>query len=99
MGMVDVVIRIPEQYKNKKALTEAELVGLAFAIQDGTVLPKGHGRLVDVDEVEAILHNKAFDMVECNAKFYTIRWVQKIVRNAPTVIEADKEAENDTGRA
>ena len=76
---------------DKKDLKET----IYYAIANGTVLPKGHGRLVDVDEVEAILHNRAFDMVESNAKFYTIRWTQKIVRNAPTVIEADKEAENE----
>lgn len=86
METVEVVVRLSKFIYNN--VVNYTLCGnLASAVRKGTVLPKGHGRLVDVDEAEAILHNKAFDMVESNAKFYTIRWVQKIVRNAPAVIE------------
>lgn len=89
--IIDLQEELYKAYKGRPPmLGDAGMDMIAQSIANGTVLSKGHGRLIDVDEVEAILHNKAFDMVESNAKFYTIRWVQKIVRNAPTIIEADR---------
>lgn len=43
------------------------------AVRDGIVLPKGHGRLIDGDELESRMK-----IGYC------------IVKNAPTIIEADK---------
>lgn len=46
------------------------------AIKYGTPLPKGHGRLIDVDEVIKIANKK--------------KDLHGAIWNAPTIIEADK---------
>lgn len=48
------------------------------AIRNGTPLPKGHGRLIDGDELESRM----------NIGY-------RIVRNAQTIIEADKAESED----
>ncbi len=47
-------------------------------IANGTPLPKGHGRLIDADELE----NR-------------MKIGYRIVRDAPTIIEADKAGEEE----
>lgn len=57
-----------------------------IAIANGTLLPKGHGRLIDADALE-----------ECEEIMNTITGESKYavrmddIRNVPTIIEADKE--------
>ena len=48
------------------------------AIRNGTPLPKGHGRLIDADDLESRMK-----IGYC------------IVRDAPTIIEADKAGEEE----
>ena len=77
-----VVIDIPQGLKidfeneNWTALTCAEMKN---ALMHGTILPKGHGRLIDGDKLESRMK-----IGYC------------IVREAPTIIEADKEGSGDT---
>ena len=53
------------------------------AIRSGTPLPKGHGRLIDADEIQ--FENNEFDTYgDYSMAFDTIDY-------APTIIEADKE--------
>ena len=54
------------------------------AVAKGTVLPKVHGELKDVDEIERI-----WKKGNC---------VRSALLFAPTVIEADKEIENESNR-
>lgn len=59
------------------------------AIQNGTLLPKGCGDLIDRDEI-------AFLKTIHDAKYGRISWrdaIRKIKYSAPTIIEADKESE------
>lgn len=61
--------------------------GVVYAIMNGTPLPKGHGRLIDADE----LIKKWYDDY---IKFMTreeIESMDGIIENAPTIIERDKE--------
>lgn len=55
------------------------------SIQNGVVLPKGHGRLIDVDK----LKDKRWDARTRIGYITVIEAVE--INNAPTVIEADKE--------
>ena len=59
---------------------------LINAVQDGRPLPKGHGRLIDADE----LRIKSIDV---NAEFGNEWWCVDCddIELAPTVLEADKE--------
>ena len=53
---------------------------ISDAIENGTVLPKRHGRLVDADALD----NTFFHLWTTTECVYALR-------NAPTVLEADKE--------
>ena len=53
------------------------------AIQHGTPIPKGHGRLIDADAMWDIYHSNDYDFYEA-------------LDDAPTIIEADKAEAEDT---
>lgn len=60
------------------------------AIQRGTPLPKGHGRLIDSDELKRIIQeNDVLNMTGFNVRLCDIN-------NTPTIIEADKETTDET---
>lgn len=93
---MQIVIDIPEEEYAAicyNVLNEREHSYGYVAIANGKPLPKGHGRLIDADAIESILHNRGFDKAK-SVRFYEIVWAQKQVHNAPTVIEADKEVDN-----
>ena len=87
-----IVIETDEaRFKDIQRIAEVQLERNHFQtaeqiIARGTPLPKGHGRLIDADELE-----------ECKEIMNTIRGESKYavrmddVRNMPTIIEADKE--------
>ena len=58
-----------------------DAVDMAKAIRKGTPLPKGHGRLVDLDNIEEQLERYGKKSV-----YYQLPY-------SPTIIEADKESE------
>ena len=54
------------------------------AIANGTPLPKGHGRLIDEEDMlSVIIFSKLFDSAK-------VREVKEALLNIPTIIEADK---------
>ena len=95
METVEVVIRIPTELK---AMIDAECVislntthdKMINAIKNGTVLPKGHGRLIDADAATKDINTfqDVFAMYTDNMGKYNI------VCAAPTVIEADRGDDN-----
>ena len=71
--------RIPKDYENT----------IIDALKNGTPLPKGHGRLID--------ENELIDEIVCeeiDGRYYDIIYAHSIY-DAPTIIEADKEDENN----
>ena len=83
-----LMIDIPEEeyelvrHENKSFRTELELMN---AVANGTPLPKGHGRLIDADE---LIKNWYDEYI----KFMTreeIESMDGVIENAPTIIEAD----------
>ena len=58
---------------------------MAKAIMNGTILPKGHGRLIDADELEEC--KEIMNTISGESK-YAVRMDD--VRLVPTIIEADK---------
>ena len=84
METVEVVVRIPkgtlETVKECVKENRTYLIDALYeAVANGTVLPKGHGRLIDADAV----------LEEPFGNTY------KDIDIAETIIEADKEAENE----
>ena len=61
---------------------------LIKAVENGVALPKGHGRLVDADDIALI-----------DEQFYTPSdycVAERAINDAPTIIEADMEERTDT---
>ena len=88
METVEVVIKIPisELECAKKGYTKARADVVYRAIENGTVLPKGHGRLIDADEIQ--FENADFDTYGDYSRAFDA------IDQADTIIEADKEVEN-----
>ena len=90
MADIELVIKIPEKVYNALTHTEfdANLVvdEMRKAIVQGTPLPKGHGRLIDADDIRVI---------ELEDSLHIIRHEKgdeiDVYIDAPTIIEADKE--------
>lgn len=57
----------------------ADMRRACVAIRKGTVLPEGHGRLIDADAIDLSKYNRFCDAID----------------NALTIIEADKEGEEE----
>ena len=98
METVEVVIRIPKQlYEHinvwKDIVYDDYIAMVANAILNGTVLPKGHDRLIstgDLDVSKLVDSDMEWVMGICD-----ISRVQNMIDNAPTVIEADKDGDAD----
>lgn len=99
---MEIVIKIPdnimEHIRNNGCLSVIYSDEVAKAIINGTPLPEIHGRLGDLDELEQRISN----FIEHDAHMqdeYTLireRFILDGIRQTQTIIEADKEAENDT---
>lgn len=96
METVDVVIRLPkEQYNN--ILNKGQVIALSGyekMIGKGTVLPKGHGKLVDIDEICKQVEMKGF-LEQNEMHLVTIDRVKEALSIAETIIEADNAENND----
>ena len=91
--MTELVIKIDEEtYKKVIDRTEFDTLSLGItlieAVQNGTPLPKGHGRLKDVDWID---DNCPDYRTENGAWCY--KWED--IDSAPTIIEADKAESED----
>lgn len=93
METVEVVIRIPKRTYDRVSKRgiiaygdDAYYIGLA--IENGTVLPKGHGRLINANDLSFKL-NEA--QIEGTDTYKGLGEAKQIVEDAPTIIEADKE--------
>lgn len=83
---MELVIKIPEEYyKAIKEIPVEQSSADMLIIRTGTPLPKGHGRLVDADEL------KPRDISP--EAWYSPMWGFELndIDDAPTIIEADKE--------
>lgn len=87
MADIELLIKIPEELKNKIDNANEDNyrtylwwfeTTLYCAIKDGTPLPKGHGRLIDEND----LWFEDIANISCVT--------QRNVEHAPTIIEADK---------
>ena len=92
METVEIVIKMPkdkyDEVMTMKGLLQAmpDVFRYGVAVVNGTVLPKGHGRLGDLD---AYLKDTPIRNVDDT--WIKESYVYESIINAPTVIEADKE--------
>jgi hypothetical protein len=81
---MQIVVNIPDETYEyfAQGLRFADDVEMAIvAIVDGTPLPKGHGAIKDISQIEIPM---------CEDRAYET-WVQVAINSAPTIIERDKE--------
>lgn len=102
MADVELLIKIPEEvyraYKKDCSLSflnsDQKSIALYYLIAGlltGKLLPKGHGNLKDEDNLK--LSFVKWNMVAQDCFSYSD--IDTIVHHSPTIIEADKEANND----
>ena len=89
---MEIIIKIPEEEYNYILKSDnsvfADCVSkecMMHAIKKGTPLPKGHGKLIDTDELLTVTEYDGK-----NEKTYV---PYDAISNASTIIEADEESE------
>ena len=97
METVEVVIKIPKEYKDYieggAGIIPDKIIQYLFnALDNGTVLPKGHGRLVDAEKIAREV-NRAWTLWEKKGEdcYLFADVLTPLLVSQPTVIEADKE--------
>ena len=76
-----------DKVKSQRALALKVVLNVLEGVVEGTPLPKGHGRLIDADDLyenTEICHSD-IDGYAC------VRW--KDINDAPTIVEAESEEE------
>lgn len=84
---MQIVIDIPDKTYEKIVENEYDYGDMNVIIQNGTPLPKGHGRLIDESKIEQIFFHK-------EESFYKNLKYERVIidyTDAPTIVEADKE--------
>lgn len=110
MADIEVVIKIPEEeYEMIVNSEDCGLHTLTRAIAHGAILPKGHGRLIDANELIKSMDNN-YDKFGYSARYGLerlhkddkgyipyVRFGNMViaVNKAPTIIEADKAESED----
>ena len=81
-----LIIDIPEEEYRNICLMSKDGIGMALYdwIANGTPLPKGHGRLIDVDRLKEDMQT----MTEWNGDVFRCV-TEKTIDYAPTIIEAN----------
>ena len=86
MADIELVVKIPEDYyKVIKEIPVEQSTADMLIIRFGTPLPKGHGRLIDADELRC--EREDFDT------YFDYSNAFDVIYNAPTIIAADTERE------
>ena len=88
---VEVVINIPKYY-----LTHPQdYTCLAECVRRGTVLPRHHGRIMDVDKVIKKMEEREEQLKDDRSIWETAGVETALDMFGETIIEADKEGENE----
>lgn len=92
MPDIDVIIRIPEdEYKIIKNF-KGPMVWAEKLIKDGTPLPKGHGKIVDIGKIDEDRIDGDNPVISLSIGGYCIEAVElDYINSLPAIIEEDKE--------
>ena len=86
---MQIVINIDDEDYDDITLTGENTINLGVlldlreAVRKGTPLPKGHGAIKDISQIEIPM---------CEDRTYE-KWVQVAIYSAPTIVEADEVEE------
>lgn len=82
---MQIVINIPEE--EYKRLTYIDIFKLRGYIENGTLLPKGHGRILDEKDI--------LDTKNNDGAWYDLTDMPEYIAGVKAIIEADKENNNE----
>ena len=88
---MQIIINIPTEHYNEIVYEDIEK--LRECVRNGVPIPKGHGRLGDLDRLQAKIFNACIDKYFMPVKSLTCDDVTDIIDDVPTIIEADKECD------
>jgi hypothetical protein len=98
MADIELVIKIPEEKYNyvKNQVAEGITNPLKICIATGTPLPKGHGNLVDMSQLDSKMYHMAFETDTDLQKWDSGCWIRyklyEDIRDAmPVIIGAESE--------
>ena len=97
MADIELVIKIPEEVKNRLCFGVTypkDIQVVCEALNDGTPLSKGHGRLIDADALEKKMCDREEELGDDRALWESSAASVALDMFAPTIIEAD-EAESE----
>ena len=86
MNDIEIIIKIPEKVKNRLAFGLTSLKDtqvMSQALKNGIVLSKGHGRIIDENEINKC-EQIGLIIKDGNTKRF-------LLTDAPTIIEADNK--------
>lgn len=86
-----LVIEIDEENYEKNKYGRCPVTVMRKSIRNGIPLPKGHGRLGELDILRAKIFIASTDKYFMPTKLLTCDDVTDIIDGMPTIIEADKE--------
>lgn len=88
---MQIVIEIPEKYKDLLDKGEADgsiRKSILLAVSNGISLPKGHGDLKDMGNLQYV-----FDLTR-EDPIYSGKDIERTIKLMKTIIEADKESKD-----
>lgn len=92
MEMVELSVKIPKECKefidNGIKISWVDAIAIISGIANGTVLQKGHGRLIDADKLKT-------HFIDTEQGTDLEVYLESTIIEAPTIIEADKEESED----
>ena len=88
---MQIVIELSEEDFEKNKNARCDYHTLRMAIKNGTPLPKGHGRLIDADEIIRLTNEIESEGVEDREDRLYYLFLKTVLKDSPTIIEADKE--------
>lgn len=94
---IEVVINIPQKAYEQIVGFPQQTAGVDILIlhkilQEGKVLPKGHGRLIDADAFDETVYRLNFETEESwEITRSEHKLINSVLYEMPTIIEADKE--------
>lgn len=94
--LVEIDDKLYNRIKYLEPRANTMLDELMRSIQNGTPLPKGHGRLKDVDELLKMTKSYKSELGRLKADPFVksgIETVESFIKEMPTLIEADRSEE------
>lgn len=88
--VIDIDEKIYNEYMNLATgrIPTYKACDIAWVLKNGTVLPKGHGKLIDADA----LKSECYSIVDPKGIYSELKIIEDYyIDDAPTIIEADKE--------